>query len=200
MSNNDLHDERISRLYKIGDGTEPPAHIDAEIKQAARDAAQNRKRNLVWPSLATAAVLVLSLSLMLKVMDQQPLEEPVLQSMHADDQAITPEVLLQEMDKEEPVLKRYKTKRRSMAPAPAKSEMEDREQFEITPAAAISEKISSKAKQLSCSGISIPDTAPKKEWIKRYTKALELGQNETAKCLKQAFQVKFNQAIPEAPK
>jgi len=200
MSDNDLHDERISRLYKIGNGTQPPAHIDAEIKQAARDAAQNRKRSLVWPSLATAAVLVLSLSLMLKVLDQQPLEESVLQPMQADDQAITPEVMLQEMDREEPVLKRYETKRRSMAPAPAKPEMEGSVQFDLAPAAAISENISSKAKQLGCSGISMPDTAAKEEWIKQYQKALELGQNETVKCLKQAFQIKFNQAMPETPK
>ena len=74
----DLHDEGISRLYRMGSRREPPAHVDREIKQAAQDAVPKRKPRFVWPSLATAAVLVLSLSLVLKVLDQKPLEESVM--------------------------------------------------------------------------------------------------------------------------
>lgn len=201
MSDNHyLHDERLSKLYNMGDSTEPPAHIDAEIKQTARDAVMNKKRSFAWPSLATAAVLVLSLSLMLKVLDQQPLEESVMEPMQADDQAMTPEIMLQERDKEKPVLKRYEAKRRSIAPAPPKPETEDTAQFDAAPAASIGETISSSLQQLDCSDISMPEAAPKEEWISQYQKALEQGQIEAANCLKQAFQIKFNRVIPEPNK
>ncbi len=76
--NHDLHDERISRLYKQGNQAEPSADLDRQIIQAAREAVPKRKQRFIWPSLATAAVLVLSLSLVLKVLEQQPLEESVM--------------------------------------------------------------------------------------------------------------------------
>jgi len=76
--NHDLHDEHISRLYRMGSRREPSAHIDQEIIQAAHQTSTGRKRSYTWPSLATAAVLILSLSLVLKILDQQPLEESVM--------------------------------------------------------------------------------------------------------------------------
>jgi hypothetical protein len=80
MSNDhDLHDERISRLYRKGSFSEPPEHIDRRIRQAAEDTAPRSKPRFAWPSLATAAVLVLSVSLVFKVLDQEPLEQSLLE-------------------------------------------------------------------------------------------------------------------------
>ncbi|MCP4127874.1 MAG: hypothetical protein GY753_12530, partial [Gammaproteobacteria bacterium] len=79
--NQDLHDKRISRLYRMGSRTEPPKHINEVIIRAAHAAIPHSKRRFIRPSLATAAVLVLSISLVLKVLDQEPLEESVVQPM-----------------------------------------------------------------------------------------------------------------------
>ncbi len=77
----DLHDKRISRLYRMGSGTEPPKHINEVIIRAAHAAISSRKQRFIRPSLATAAVLVLSISLVLKVLNQEPLEESVMESL-----------------------------------------------------------------------------------------------------------------------
>ncbi|MCP4993406.1 MAG: hypothetical protein GY934_06425 [Gammaproteobacteria bacterium] len=77
--NHDLHDEHISKLYRAGSKGEPPKHIDQKITLAAHKAIPRRKRHFAWPSLATAAVLVLSISVVLKVLDQEPLEQSILE-------------------------------------------------------------------------------------------------------------------------
>ncbi|MCP3670555.1 MAG: hypothetical protein GY814_09000 [Gammaproteobacteria bacterium] len=82
--NHDLHDKQISRLYKLGSKTEPPHHIDAEITHAAHAAIPGQRRRFIRPSLATAAVLVLSISLVFKVLDQEPLEKSVMDSLPTD--------------------------------------------------------------------------------------------------------------------
>ncbi len=71
------HDEMISRLYRSGSSGEPPAHLDRKILDEAQRAVNRRQWIRAWPSLATAAVLVLSFTLLLRVLEQQPLDRPM---------------------------------------------------------------------------------------------------------------------------
>ncbi len=249
MSNNhDLHDERISKLYKMGGNSEPPVHIDNDIKRAARADIPNRWRSYAWPSMATAAVLVLSISLVLKVLNQQPLEESVMKTMPADGRTIAPTVRLQESkekaaktrDNEKKMLERkastakFRAINQSVAPAP--SETEEAAHFEAAPAkpdelsprkkrvlkrdimprasttapamnidqddvtapkSAIGEVQSSPMQKLDCSGITLPDSDSSDLWIKLHHNAMKQGQLSAARCLKRAYQARFNQTIPE---
>ncbi len=67
-------DERISALYRMGEGREPPAHLDETIRREAQREIRRRRQRILWPSLATAAVLVLSFTLVLQVQDQGGLD------------------------------------------------------------------------------------------------------------------------------
>jgi hypothetical protein len=73
--NDNPHDEQISRLYRLGSSGEPPSHLDRKILDEAQRAVSRWKRIRPWPSLATAAVLVLSFSLLLRVMEHEPLDQ-----------------------------------------------------------------------------------------------------------------------------
>ena len=66
-------DERLSALYRAGDHEEPPAHLDQEIREAARRHAPRRHRGWI-PALATAAVLVLAVAVMIRI-PEEPMEE-----------------------------------------------------------------------------------------------------------------------------
>ncbi len=212
--NRDLHDERISWLYKMGDGTEPPVRIDAVIKQAARDSVSGKKRSYTWPSLATAAVLVLSISLVLKVLNQQPLEDAVMEPMPADEYATSPGVILQErkemdlapvqtlekrkkMDQEAPTPQRYRALKQKAAPAPPQPRSEGAAQLDAIPEAPVGESAPSNARQIDCGHIQLPDTDSREEWIKQYRRAVEQGLPEIARCLQRAYRIRFNQEIPE---
>ena len=62
------HDERISRLYHTRDDEQPSDISDAFIKRAARAAVMPRNRIRRWAApLATAATLLLSLGLLLRI-------------------------------------------------------------------------------------------------------------------------------------
>jgi hypothetical protein len=67
-------DERISALYRMGQGRTPPAHLDEEIRREAQREIRRRRQRILWPSLATAAVLVLSFTLVLQLQDQGGLD------------------------------------------------------------------------------------------------------------------------------
>ena len=63
-------DERLSALYRAGTQEEPPAHLDQQIRDAARRQAPRRHRGWM-PALATAAVLVLAVAVMIRVPDER---------------------------------------------------------------------------------------------------------------------------------
>jgi hypothetical protein len=204
MSNNqDLHDERISRLYKLGDQREPPEHLDRVIKQAAQATAPRKKRSYAWPSLATAAVLVLSISLVLKVLQQDPLEKSIMDPSSINGGDVSPEIMLQEREEKDaevknqitPKLQRYRAVKQKAAPAPAESETVGTTQQDMAPIMA-DELQPIGIKPHACSSIKLPDTDSSKEWIKQYQKAVELGQIEMARCLQQAYRLRFNRAMP----
>ena len=67
----DLQDPRLSALYRRKDTDQPPARLDASIRRAARAAIPGKSATRRWwPSLASAAVLVLGVTVALKVFEQ----------------------------------------------------------------------------------------------------------------------------------
>ncbi len=258
MSDNyDLHDKRISRLYRMGSKTEPPKHIDEEITRTAHNAIPGRKRRFIRPSLATAAVLVLSISLVLKVLNQEPLEESVmdptptdqgsgmnslpepetdtLEADFAEEKAATPAAMMQDADTSR-VIKPTQQPPRStpkeyratepgrkappafkqddavgaaqIAPAPtkkarAKLQKKSRMQQELggrllrQKQKAIAPATSGMLEGLDCKAIPLPDSNSVAEWYRLYKAAMEQGQEQNAKCLKQAFFTRFGKALPE---
>lgn len=72
----ELHDPRLTALYRRKGGEQPPARVDAEIRRAARAAVKRPAARRLWPSLATAAILVLGASVALKVFEQPELSRP----------------------------------------------------------------------------------------------------------------------------
>jgi hypothetical protein len=70
----DLHDPRLTALYQRKDGERPPARADALIRKAAHAAVKKPAARRLWPSLATAAILVLGVSVALKVFEQPDLQ------------------------------------------------------------------------------------------------------------------------------
>ena len=205
MSNNqDLHDERISRLYKLGDQLEPPEQLDREIKRAAHAAVPTKKRSYVWPSLATAAVLVLSISLVLQVLQQKPLEEAIMEPSTTNGGDVKPEVMLKESagdimyrrDKEAQKLQINRAIKPKALPAPTRPEATH---YDAAPAVT-GELKSSQMSTLECNGFKLPETDSGDEWIKQYQKAIEMGKPDIAKCLEQAYQSRFNRAMPAISK
>jgi hypothetical protein len=63
-------DERLSALYRAGKQEEPPSHVDQQIRDAARRHTPRRHRGWI-PALATAAVLVLAVAVMIRVPDER---------------------------------------------------------------------------------------------------------------------------------
>jgi hypothetical protein len=202
MSNKrDLHDDHISRLYQMGEQPEPPEHLDREIKSAARDGIPNKKPKYIWPSLATAAVLVLSISMVLKVLQQEPIEKDVLNPPVTNGDVITPNVTLQEeemavdqMEETETIQRRYRSTQQKEVPVLVKPQGADAVKLEAAPSIAFELK-AKKAAPKKCNGIVLPETDSKDEWIKLYQKLLELGQPEAARCLQQAYGTRFGQPI-----
>lgn len=201
-NNNDLHDKHISKLYRLGGQPEPPEHLDREIKQAAHGEIPTRKHSLAWPSLATAAVMVLSISLVLKVLQQEPMENTVVESSATNGELTTPSVMLQEeemavdgLEREEAIQQRYRATKQKTAPARARPQTADAIKLEAAPAMP-GELKSQPLEPLECRGIQLPATDLKDEWISLYQKALELGDVKAVNCLQQAYRAKFNQAIP----
>jgi hypothetical protein len=201
-NNQDLHDERISKLYRSGEKPEPPGHLDTEIKQAARAAAPTRKRRFAWPSLATAAVLVLSISLVLKVLQQEPLEDTVIGTSATNGDAISPNATLHEeklaedaMEQEGATVRRYRATKQKAAPTLAKPQTADAIKLEAAPATP-GELKSQKTAPINCQGVQIPESDSQEEWTSLYQQALRLGDAKTATCLQQAYRARFNQAMP----
>jgi hypothetical protein len=62
----DTRDERLLELYRRAPRAEPPAGLDAVIRAAARDALRRPRRTWTVPALATAAVLVLAVGLVVQ--------------------------------------------------------------------------------------------------------------------------------------
>lgn len=215
--NHDLHDEHISRLYKLGDGTGPPPHLDMEIRQAAHAAVAHKKRGYLWPSLATAAVLVLSISLVLKVVNQQPLEEPLLEAIPASETVPTPEVRKQESE-DKADREAFRAKRLRIAPVPRELRGETEGSAQTQPATAPAGALmyqdlekglkheedagvarSSVGRRLDCGAVPLPEGGSEEEWVRQYRQAMEQGRLETARCLRQAYQARFGRKMPEAP-
>ena len=167
----DLHDERISKLYKMGSRAEPPKHLDEQIIRVARATGPGRKQRLTWPSLATAAVLVLSISLVLKVLNQTPLEESIMEPLPTDDSTNLAPMMEKEVeekaDTSAPVIKdqdsgrreeprqdqkagpeRYRAKQQSPAPAPTIQGADTMGAARVEPAPASLDKLESRKRKL----------------------------------------------------
>jgi hypothetical protein len=212
--NHDLHDERISKLYRMGSKEEPPKQLDDKIIQAARRTGPTRKARFNWPTLASAAVLVLSISLVLKVLNRAPLEESL------------PESLPTKSNPAPSSAPELKMRARASSPAPASAlrdheadsmgaaqfksvpsgedKMEPSEKRVLQPEAAANTIDNSpkavisktKRKKLACSAVPMPESASMEVWQQQYQTALEQGQTKTAECLKHGYYRKFGQAMP----
>ena len=197
--NSELHDERISKLYQLGDSSEPPSHLDRDIKQAARAATPAKKRRFVWPSLATAAVLVLSISLVLKVLQQPPLEETAISSAPNGGEGISlqesADMAVETMDAEESKLRRDRSIKQKTTPAFAQPQQADSIKLEAAPTTPV-ELIAKRAAPKKCSGIKLPEINSRVEWIRLYQETVEQGESATASCLQQAYQTKFGHPMP----
>ncbi len=211
--NHDLHDERISKLYKIGSRDEPSKQLDDKIIQAARRGKQTKKSRFYWPSLASAAVLVLSISLVLKVLNQTPLEESLLEPLPTQSGSIPP-----------PPAPEQRIQERASAPSSAIHEHEidsfGAAQLKYTPNGEDKMETSAKKllqpeaapnaidngpkpavskakrKRLACSAVPLPESASMDVWQQQYQTALQQGQSKTAECLKQGYYRKFGQVMP----
>ena len=82
----DLHDEGLSRLYRRGRASEPGRAVDERIRQAAHRAVE-RRWPAWWKLASTAAVLVLSLGLVLETLVRVPIEPPGVESGVFDERA-----------------------------------------------------------------------------------------------------------------
>lgn len=82
----DLHDEGLSRLYRRGRASEPGRAVDERIRQAAHRAVE-RRWPAWWKLASTAAVLVLSLGLVLETLFRVPIEPPGVGSGALDERA-----------------------------------------------------------------------------------------------------------------
>ncbi|MES9962904.1 MAG: hypothetical protein ABW116_05160 [Candidatus Sedimenticola sp. 20ELBAFRAG] len=79
MSDHDLHDERISRLYSMGEHPAPSEHLNETIREAAHKAVSRPRLSLFWRLSATAAVLMLSIGVIFRTLETVPVEEDFLE-------------------------------------------------------------------------------------------------------------------------
>ncbi|MES9875157.1 MAG: hypothetical protein ABW146_18810 [Candidatus Sedimenticola sp. 6PFRAG7] len=79
MSDHDLHDERISRLYSMGEHPAPSEHLNETIREAAHKAVNRPRLSLFWRLSATAAVLMLSIGVIFRTLETVPVEEDFLE-------------------------------------------------------------------------------------------------------------------------
>lgn len=211
--NHDLHDEHISKLYRMGSKDQPSKQLDDKIIQAARRYNPARKSRFDWPSLASAAVLVLSIGLVLKVLTQAPLEESLQESNLTKHGSTPPPALELRMEQTTrvptPVIQDRANN--SMGAARFKSAPAGKNRIEINqrkllqPEAAPNamytspESDISKAKKgnLDCSIVPLPESNSIETWQQQYQTALKQGQNMTAECIKQGFLHKFGQDMPK---
>ena len=212
--NHDLHDERISKLYRMGRKEEPPKQLDDKIIQAARRAGQIRKARFHWPALASAAVLLLSISLVLKVLNRAPLEESLPESLPTHSNPTpspAPELRMRaKAPSPAPASALHNHEADSMGAAQFKSvpsgedKMEPSERKLLQPEAAANtvdnspdrEVNKAKRKKPACSAVPMPESASMDVWQQQYQTALEQGQTKTAECLKQGYYRKFGQTMP----
>ncbi len=211
--NHDLHDERISQLYRTGSRDEPPKQLDDKIIQAARRRNPTSKLRFYWPSLASAAVLVLSISLVLKVLNRAPLEESLLEPASTQDSATplppAPAQRLQEgasapspaiQDHESGTLSADRFKSAPSGEDKIESDESGLLQPEATPNTSDSgpQPALSKAKRkrLACSDVPLPESASMDVWQQQFQTAIKQGQSKTAECLKQGYYRKFGQVMP----
>ncbi len=193
-----LHDERTSKLYKIGSKEEPAESIDQHIIQTAHAKAPSRKHYFSWPSLATAAVLVLSLSLVLKVLNHAPLEESIMEPLPTDDSSSPAPMLEQETegktDSSDPTMK-YKDSirrdeiRQNQNVSPKKFQEKQRS---VTPPTSVKEADAMGSAQLKPA----PDSVDKTEAKKR----IFLKREAIISPAREAPDFKIQQHALEAPK
>jgi hypothetical protein len=221
--NHDLHDERISKLYRMGSRAEPPKHLDEQITRAAHAASPARKHRLYWPSLATAAVLVLSISLVLKVLNQTPLEESLMESLPSDDgsspalmlekelkqPASPPAAALEDQDsgkQDEPgqdreaTPERYRDKRQSSAPIPAAPQTDSMGASQLKPAPAKVERVdeakrrSLKHKAVPSAKTQTPESAVGKAQVTKLDcSAVPLPESASIEVWRQQYQTALKQ-------
>jgi len=78
---NPENDEKISRLYQQIDKEQPSELLDARIRQAAREQAPGKRKSHLLGWLSTAALLVISIGLVLRVMQEAPVEPDFSQQL-----------------------------------------------------------------------------------------------------------------------
>jgi len=75
------NDEKISRLYQQIDKAAPSELLDARIRQAARQQVPGKRKSHLLGWLSTAALLVISVGLVLRVMQEAPVEQDFSQQL-----------------------------------------------------------------------------------------------------------------------
>lgn len=170
----DTRDERLLDLYRRAPRPEPPARLDAAIRAAAHEAVGRRRRLWAWPALATAAVLVLAVGLVLRHPDlaDRPEAGPTWESE------------LRDAPRASPAMPAY----RSEDYAPRVQESVPTAPAERVPAAAreatvATDPLASRADIVECPPLPPELTSDPARLRQRAAELLEAGQTDEAHCL-----------------
>lgn len=210
-------DERISALYRMAEGREPPAHLDEVIRREAQREIRRRRQRIIWPSLATAAVLVLSFTLVMQVQDQggldgmpmtlerEPTAPPSAPQRDKEKTAapVVSEGVAQEAVASQPERKLEASKRKVLSEAePDDSAATNGFEFYTTLPATESQdqerdrNVLGGVAERECGGLLPgPDAAPE-GWELIYARLQKEEKQEQAECLRQQFRLKFGRDLP----
>ena len=190
--NEEWHDARISQLYRAGSREEPPEQLDRMIRAHAHRVVARHRRPLLMGGLATAAVVMLSLGLILKSLDQAPLQE-ALDLVPAETESAV-------MSGWEPAeRKRFKSSapsspRPSMLPEQAEEEDPFEDLFRDTQSDA---GMSIQQADISdCLSIHYPASPDESVWQQALRMQLQAADSRAAECLRQAFFNRFGRELP----
>ncbi|MDX8404103.1 MAG: hypothetical protein R8K54_06820 [Mariprofundaceae bacterium] len=201
---NDLHDESLANLYQQTRIEEPPMALDSVILSEARKSVEKAKEKPIWnrigwiPSLATAAVALLTVSLVIQtgqehpesmapaMIDAAPMQEQGM-AIEEDEQPVPAKQTVEEKDQQAPTAKAkrmLKIERRAAdvqqfkaAPAPTQSEGMASDMMVTEPEVLGAARARSSAK----AELSID------EWLKQIRDLIQAGKLDEARKSLEAF-------------
>lgn len=175
-------DNRLGELYRAGAGEEPSARLDARIREAARRERPRRHHRWV-PALATAAVLVLAVAVLVRVPEQavETGSEPNGARQQAAEPAPAPPAVGGAARKSSPARALEEAPRFEMYAAPP-----EREQGVVADEA--DTPIEAAEETLDCAALT-PELAGDPEAMRARIEALEAdGRMEEAACLRRSLE------------
>ncbi len=187
----DTRDERLLDLYRRAPRTEPPARVDAAVRAAARDAVRRPRRTWTFPALATAAVLVLAVGLVVQQMKLLDLAEVERASESGLREEPRPSAAPAPGAEEPALMKRelapaHPPPAGALAPRPQAVEraVEPRARQALTPLS--DESAAARLDAAECPPLP-PELAADRDLLdRRIAELLEQGETHAAECLRRA--------------